>query len=94
MKSWLSNLLQDGAFPAVVLAFACAPLNRPLPDVRTNRAPDQGLRLLLDRRHNDAAAPAAAAGPQAQPLTAGTPAKGVAQTWSVPVPPAGARRGH
>jgi hypothetical protein len=54
MKSCLSNLLQDAAFPAVVLAFACAPLNHPLPDVRTHRPLDQGLRPLLDRLRNEA----------------------------------------
>jgi hypothetical protein len=53
MKIWLSNLLQNAAFPTVVLAFACAPLNYPIPDVRTNCPPDQGLRPLLDLLVND-----------------------------------------
>jgi hypothetical protein len=27
MKIWLNEFLQNAAFPAVVLAFACAPIN-------------------------------------------------------------------
>jgi hypothetical protein len=31
MKPWFDELLQNAAFPAVVLAFACAPLNNHAP---------------------------------------------------------------
>jgi hypothetical protein len=39
-KIWFNELLQNAAFPAVVLAFACAPLNNEIADVRTGRFND------------------------------------------------------
>jgi len=37
MKIWFNEFLQNAAFPAVVLAFACSPINNEIPDVRTGR---------------------------------------------------------
>src|SRR5262245_2821210 len=34
MKIWFDEFLQDAAFPAVVLAFACSSLNNEIADVR------------------------------------------------------------
>lgn len=39
-KIWFNELLENAAFPAVVLAFACAPLNNETADVRTGRFND------------------------------------------------------
>jgi hypothetical protein len=40
MKIWFNEFLQNAAFPAVVLAFACSPINNEIPDVRTGRSTD------------------------------------------------------
>ena len=40
MGTWLNEFLQNAAFPAVVLAFACSPINNEIPDVRTGRSTD------------------------------------------------------
>ena len=37
MKIWLNEFLQNAAFPAVVLAFACAPINDKIPDLQTSQ---------------------------------------------------------
>jgi hypothetical protein len=42
MKVWLNEFLQNAAFPAVVLAFACTTIN--------NRIPDHQASRLIDRR--------------------------------------------
>jgi hypothetical protein len=41
MKIWLNELLENAAFPAIILAFACAPINNKLPDLRASRLTDQ-----------------------------------------------------
>ena len=37
MNIWLNEFLQNAAFPAVVLAFACAPINDKIPDLQTSQ---------------------------------------------------------
>src|SRR6516225_7870598 len=39
-KIWFDEFLQNAAFPAVVLAFACSSLNNEIADVRTGRPTD------------------------------------------------------
>jgi hypothetical protein len=41
MKIWLNEFLENAAFPAVILAFACAPINNKIPDLRASRLTDQ-----------------------------------------------------
>jgi hypothetical protein len=41
MKIWFNNFLQNAAFPAVVLAFACAPLNNKVPDLKASQLTDR-----------------------------------------------------
>ncbi len=59
MKTWFNELLQNAAFPAVVLAFACAPINFKASDSPSSRQIDnrEGLESLdspdrLDGRVN------------------------------------------
>ena len=40
MKTWLEEFLQNAAFPAVVLAFACAPMNDRSQDLAASRITD------------------------------------------------------
>jgi hypothetical protein len=40
MKIWLNEFLQNAAFPAVALAFACAPLNDKIPELQTSQFTD------------------------------------------------------
>jgi hypothetical protein len=40
MKTWFNELLQNAAFPAVVLAFACAPINFKASDSPSSRLID------------------------------------------------------
>jgi hypothetical protein len=40
MKIWFNEFLQNAAFPAVVLALACSPINNEIPDARTGRLAD------------------------------------------------------
>lgn len=37
MKIWINEFLQDAAFPAVVLALACAPINNKIPNLNSQR---------------------------------------------------------
>jgi hypothetical protein len=37
MNIWLNEFLQNAAFPAVVLAFACAPINDKIPELQTSQ---------------------------------------------------------
>jgi hypothetical protein len=40
LKIWINEFLQNAAFPAVVLAFACAPINYEIADLQTGRFTD------------------------------------------------------
>jgi hypothetical protein len=40
LKIWFNEFAQNAAFPAAVLAFACAPVNNEIPDVRTGSFTD------------------------------------------------------
>jgi hypothetical protein len=40
LKIWFNDFLQNAAFPAVVLAFACAPINNEIRGVRTGNFTD------------------------------------------------------
>jgi hypothetical protein len=47
MKILLNEFLQNAAFPAVVLAFACAPINNKIPDLQASRFPEHhGIRMV------------------------------------------------
>jgi hypothetical protein len=39
MKPWFDEFLQNAAFPAVVLAFACAPMNNQAPPSGQPKSP-------------------------------------------------------
>jgi hypothetical protein len=39
-KIWINEFLQNAAFPAVMLAFAYAPINNEIAGVRTGQFPD------------------------------------------------------
>jgi hypothetical protein len=45
MKTWLNEFLQNAAFPAVVLAFACSLINNETPDVRKDSSTANRRRL-------------------------------------------------
>jgi hypothetical protein len=51
MKIWLNEFLENAAFPAVILAFACAPINNKIPDLRASRLTDQ--REVIANRGSD-----------------------------------------
>jgi hypothetical protein len=46
-KIWFNEFLQHAAFPIVVLAFACAPINNKIADVGTGRFTERGTAKML-----------------------------------------------
>ena len=53
MKIWVNELLQNTAFPAVVLAFACSLINNEIPVVRTDRFTDHHRAAKMQIRYID-----------------------------------------
>jgi hypothetical protein len=53
MKIRFNDFLQNAAFPAVVLAFACSSISSEIPDVRTGRLTDHLRSAKMQIRHID-----------------------------------------
>jgi hypothetical protein len=51
LKIWFNEFLQNAAFPAAVLAFACAPINQEIVDVRTGSFTDNVRAAKARTRH-------------------------------------------